>query len=318
MPRRHEVLHATEIVVIDGPTAAPDDIVRVGDPFAISVRIDCASGCRLGSRTLEIRGPDGSAHAVEIVDGRATAIDLVASTKPGRQTWTLSYAPAPYAPAGQSVPSHAAVARAWSYDIAPHTASLAVWGVPDTIPAGQPVTLTVGATSTAGLVLAGRTLEIRNALGEVLARPILGKAPWPGTTALLWAEVHSTAPPDPGIATWTAHLVADELALAHEAVDCTFTLPIAAPPDHRIDVEVLEAVTGVGVPEALVRIGSYRATTDENGRATLHVPKGSAEIVFWKTGYDAPDHPIEIDAHTSVTIVAAVVPEEDPDAHWKG
>ncbi len=81
---------------------------------------------------------------------------------------------------------------------------------------------------------------------------------------------------------------------------------------------MLEAVTGVGVPETLVRIGSYRATTDENGRATLHVPKGSAEIVFWKTGYDAPDHPIEIDAHTSVTIVAAVVPEEDPDAHWKG
>lgn len=304
-----EMQHAIEIAVIAGP----DDIVRVGAPFAITARIGCKSGCRLGPLPLEIRQPCGATQTIDITGRQETSIGLVAGARPGVQTWTFSCAASE-----KVVPCHAATTFDWSHEVAPHTATLAVWSVPDAIAAGQLVTFKVGASSTAGPVLAGCAVDIRDPSGAVIARASLGNEPWPGTAALQWTKIEVNAPAMPGIAAWTAHLVAAELAVAHEAVDCAFTLSVAAPPEHRVAVDVREGGTGAPLPDALVRIGAYRATTDDRGRATLHVPKGSADIVVWKTGYDAPEHTVEIDADTAVTISAAVVPEEDPDAHWKG
>jgi hypothetical protein len=126
-----------------------------------------------------------------------------------------------------------------------------------------------------------------------------------------------TAPAEPGIASWTAHISVDDLEHAHEAVPLGFTVNIAPPPEHAIDVSIVETASGAPLADALVRIGPFRATTTADGRATLRVPKGRADVIVWKTGYDIVDQSIEIDADTSLTIPATSIPEDDPDAHWK-
>ena len=146
----------------------------------------------------------------------------------------------------------------------------------------------------------------------------LGREKWPGTEALHWVEVALNAPTEQGVSSWTAALDTTALALPHVAYPCDFTVPVTDVPGHRITVTIVDKATGAPLDEAIVRVGAFRATTDANGCATLHVPRGVAQIVVWKAGFDVPDAEIDVQADADVRVDAKGVREEDPDARWRG
>src|SRR4029078_10961694 len=76
-----------------------------------------------------------------------------------------------------------------------HETSLAVWDIP-TPAAGERFSVKAGAKSSAGCTLCGRRIEVL-AGDAVVASGSLGDAPWPGTSALYWAELALRAPPAP-------------------------------------------------------------------------------------------------------------------------
>lgn len=297
--------HATRIVLGE-PT---DETLRVGACFEIAVDVACEHGCELAPPVaLSLEGPDGLTRDVELIEGR---LAVTAGTTPGKQAWSIRFAESSHGDV-----THLAAHRTLSLDVAAHSTSLAVWAIPDVVVAGTRFAFKVGASSTAGLVLGGQTIEIRDADGAVLARSTLGDRPSQGTSALHWAEVEAEAPGQPGIVQLSASLATTGLSLAHDIEPVGFTVSIADVPQHSIEVTVHVPATGVAVAEAVVRVGAFRATTDANGRAVLKVPPGTFTIEVWKHGFDVPDTPIEVTGNSSVTIAAVELPEEDPDARW--
>lgn len=193
-----------------------------------------------------------------------------------------------------------------------HQTSLAVWDIP-TPAAGERFSIKVGAKSSAGFALGARRVEVLD--GEaVVAVGHLSDAPWPGTDALFWAEVELRAPATPGLVTLSVRFDAAELDEPHEGASSPFKVSVVAKPEHTLTVKVV--ANGTPVEEAIVRLGSARATTDASGMAAVKLAKGRYELVVWKAGYDAPATPVTIDADAFVQIDARAVTEPDPDAVW--
>jgi len=165
-------------------------------------------------------------------------------------------------------------------------------------------------------VLQGRGVELLHD-GEVVARGTLGDAPWPGTSALYWAEVALVAPAEECLASWSIRFNAVDLDLAHEGASSSFRTAVVGPPEHKLTVKVIEQDTAHPVDEALVRLGAYRAETSRSGLAELHLPKGRYELNIWKAGYAIAPALIDFDQDVSIEVKAVAVPEEDPDARWK-
>jgi hypothetical protein len=197
---------------------------------------------------------------------------------------------------------------------APHDTSLAVWEVPAAVAAGERFAVKVGAKSSAGCALAGHRIEIVDDAGALLGSGALGDAPWPGTTALFWADVELAAPAAPGRARLSARFEPAELAEPHRGAASSFDVAVVAKPEHTLTVAV--TCEGLPIEEAHIRLGAYRGVTDADGRTAIRLAKGRYELVVWKAGYDTPDKALEIDADALVSIEATAIPEENPDARW--
>ena len=298
--------HATDVVA----RVETEQPIRVAALVRVAIDVTCRDGCDVGSAAVSVAAPDGTSHTTTVRDGH---IEVVAPATAGVHTWVLALSERID---GDVV--HAACAQSFAFDVVPHEASLAVWAVPDAAVADAPFAIKVGATSTAGRVLGGQAVVVFDAAGVEAGRAVLGCEKWPGTEALHWAEVALIAPTEPGVSSWSASLETASLDLAHETHVCAFTVPVTAVPAHRITVTVIDAATGAPLDEAIVRVGAFRATTDAKGCATLQVPKGAAQMVVWKAGYDAPDAEIDVERDIAVRITASAVPEDDPDARWRG
>lgn len=305
-PAGAKARHATSMAYTDGPRASP----RVGELFEVVVPVGCKQGCDLGAVDVSVTGPDGTVQAQRAAMGRIT---LAAPTEAGTHQWLVRYEGSE---AGDA--SHSSCALTLTFDVMAHEASLAVWATPDAAIAGTPFKVTVGASSTSGQLLSGQPVEVRDGDGNTVARVALGGEPWPGTNALAWAEAKLMAPVVAGISTWSAKLVTAGLMLPHQAYALVFTVPVIAVPEHSLAVSVLEAATGAPIGEATIRIGALRATTDATGCAQLRLPKGAFEIVVWKAGFEAPNTMIDVVEDAEITIEVVAVPEEDPDARWRG
>jgi hypothetical protein len=204
----------------------------------------------------------------------------------------------------------------------PQATSLAVWDVPSPVVAGARFTIKAGAKSTADAALAHCPVEICDHTGAVVAHGTLGDTPWPGTEALYWTGLELIAPEREGVATWSVRFEASELDLPHEGAATQFSIAVTPPPEHTLNVQVVEQATAAPIADAELRLvesrlGAYRGTTGPSGRAEIALPKGRYELHVWKTGYEAPPRPIEIDTDAFLRVEALAVPEEDPDARWK-
>jgi hypothetical protein len=112
-------------------------------------------------------------------------------------------------------------------------------------------------------------------------------------------------------------LDADALPLPHKGASARFSVAVAAPPEHRLTVRVVDQATAAPIADAQVRLGAFRGATGEAGIAEIMMPKGTFDLAVWKPGYESPTRPVAIVADLAVEIAVAALPEEDPDAAWK-
>ena len=287
-----------------------------GSDVVVRLRASCPAGHDRCGMAIQAAAPDGSqtSHVLASHDGAVSETgDIVLKVPPriGEHVWRFAL------PAHEIAGSrYETVALAVPVQARPQATSLAVWDIPSPVVTGAPFTVKVGAKSAADCELKGRGIEICRG-GEVVARGVLGDAPWPGTAALYWTELMLVAPAKEGMASWTARFEAAELALPHQDASSSFGAAIVRSPEHRLTVRVVEKDTAHPVEEALVRLGAYRAATGRSGLAEILLPKGRYELNVWKAGYDIAPTTLEFDKDVSIEIEAIVAPEEDPDAHWK-
>jgi hypothetical protein len=298
--------HATTIEVI-GPV--PPE-VAAGADFVLKVKVSCASGCELEGMPVKVTAADGAAVASAVCDETAD-IMLKAPRRAGEATWSVACGP--HESAGilheeKTVPV--------PINIIPHATSLAVWAIPSPVVMGEKFEIKVGAKSSAGVVLAGGTIEVCDEADVVVARGRLGETPLPGTRALYWSEITLLAPVREGMCVWSVKFAPADLDLPHEQASSTFSVPIVRPPQHRLTIKVIEKDTAAPIADAQLRLGAYRAATDRSGLAEVDMPGGVYDLSVWKVGYEAPGRTVELNGNVTVEVEVLALPEENPDTAW--
>lgn len=214
---------------------------------------------------------------------------------------------------------------------APHVTSVAVWGAPSPVAAGRRFTVTVGVKCAVGCPLAGQPVVIRDETGHDVGRGTLGAEPRAGTRALYAATVSLTAPPEPGVHTWTAaspasagpspagaaapstHPAAAAEPQRHEAAACTLSFRAVEPPGNTVTVTVVDRDTEAPLADADVHLGVYRASTDAEGLARVEAPAGEYELYVRSPGYVPYTEPVTVTGDAALRVAAARVSEADLD-----
>ena len=307
--------HATTIELCEPvPSELP-----VGSEFVLQVNLTCPQGCDLGGLPLMVNGPDGQVTTIEPRSEQERApeeavlrdITLKAPMQVGPHVWSIRF------PAHESGGvRHADCALPVAVCAKPHATSLAVWGIPSPAVMGERFSVKVGAKSAAGCELSGRKIQLCDQGGRVLAQGELQETPWPGTSALYWAQLEVPAPDQEGMFWCTVNFAAADIETPHDASSSKFSVAIVRPPEHRLTIEVLEKDTKTPIEDAQIRLGAYGAATDPSGRAEVALPNGSYELTVWKVGYDTPGLTVDIHEDVSVQVEAVIVPPENPDAAW--
>ena len=200
--------------------------------------------------------------------------------------------------------------------IEPHATSLAVWDVPSPVVRGARFEIKAGAKCAASCGLAGKVIEIRDEAGKVIGSETLGAATFPGTTALYFTTIALKAPRKLALNAWTVSFAPSELKLPHGGARATFSFVTTAEPEHSVSLTVVNKQTKAPVVGAQVRLGVYRAVTDEKGSAKVRVPKGVFPLVVSRVGYAVPERDLEVAKDIRLRITAEKLPEEDPYALW--
>jgi hypothetical protein len=283
--------------------------VPVGSDVDVGVQVLCAAGCDLTGMPLAVIAPDGTQAMARRDRGNLT---LTTPAEVGRHCWQIA---TPAHETGGVV--HAPATLDVAITTRPHQTSLAVWAIPDAALAGEAFTVKAGVKCADGCALRGQRIDVVDADGTVLASGQAGDTPWPGTSALYWAELTLPAPAQEGLVTFAASTQARSQGLAHDGASTSFTVAVAKPPEHTLIVRVVARDTGEPIAGADIRLGAHRAITGASGLAELRIAGGTYELHVWKAGYETPPTALEIRADTFVEVEAVALPEEDPDARWK-
>jgi len=206
----------------------------------------------------------------------------------------------------------------FSLTTVPHATSLAVWDVASPIVRSAMFEIKAGAKCTSACVLAGKVIEIRDEEGTLMGSGALGDTPAPGTAALVLTTIALKAPRKCALNSWTASFAPSELKLPHGHATSRFSFMTVAEPEHSVSVKVVNKETKEPIPGAQVRLGVYRAETDEAGGAEIRVPKGTFELAVMRPGYRMPERKVEVAKDVRVRITAEQLPPEDPFALWSG
>ncbi|MGH7555371.1 MAG: carboxypeptidase regulatory-like domain-containing protein [Longimicrobiales bacterium] len=198
----------------------------------------------------------------------------------------------------------------------PHDTSLAVWDIPSPIVRGAKFELKAGAKCAASCGLGGKVIEIRDEAEKVIGSGALGDAVLEGTSALHFATIALKAPRKVGLTEWTASFAPSELKLPHGGATSRFSFVAVAEPEHAVSVKVVNKETKAPIAGAQVRVGVYRAVTDESGAAKVAVPKGKFPLIVTRPGYAMPERNINVAKDVRVRITAEKLPEADPFALW--
>jgi hypothetical protein len=298
--------HATTIEVI-GPTPSQ---VAAGDAFVVKIKMSCAAGCALDGMPVTVTAADG-AVVVSALGHETAEIALEAPRRVGEACWNVACGP--HESAGVL---HEETSIPVRIDVMPHATSLAVWAVPSPVVMGEAFGIKVGAKSSAGIALTGGMIEVCDQADVVVARGRLGETPLPGTSALYWSEIALLAPAGEGVHAWSVRFAPADLDLPHEQASSTFCVAIVRPPQHRLTIKVVEQATAAPIANAQLRLGAYRAATDQSGLAEVDLPAGVYDLGVWKVGYEAPGRTVELNGDLTVAIEALRLPEENPDDAW--
>jgi hypothetical protein len=185
---------------------------------------------------------------------------------------------------------------------APHDASVAVWDIPSPVVKDRPWSLKVGIACSTGCSLHDHAITVHEADGTLLGGARLSNTPWPGTSALYWAEVEVSALQPEGRRTLQVHCNENL-----HPVSATFSVTIGGQPEHAVRIVATDATTGAPIDAVEVRMGAFRATTDKDGVATIAVPGGGYEVILWKVGYQTSPVSIAVSEDVRVPIEMEVV-----------
>lgn len=188
-----------------------------------------------------------------------------------------------------------------------HDISLAVWDVPSPLVIGHRQTIKVGVTCPAACRLAATRIEVRDAGGVLVGGGDLGAVPWPGTDALYWAEIDVDAPDAEGEHAWTVHARASEPT--HAGATSSVRFVACGRPEHRVTLEAIANGNGAAVPGVELRVGRFRAATDDAGIGHVEVPGGTYDVETWKNGYQAVSKTVAIAADTTIRLELIALPE---------
>ena len=184
-----------------------------------------------------------------------------------------------------------------------HEISLAVWDLPSPVVIGRRTALKAGVSCPCGCSLTGTEINVRDEQGTLLGGGVVGSDPWRGTTALYWVEFEIAAPPTEGIHTWRIHAATPN---GQPALESNVRVLASRPPEHRVTVDVIEQGTGFPLADVELRIGPFRATTNDAGRAHVDVPAGTYEVHAWKLGYDLLSSTASVNADMTMRLDVAV------------
>jgi hypothetical protein len=162
-----------------------------------------------------------------------------------------------------------------------HATRIVVWDVPVAVAPGAAFRVKVGVKCAAECDSAGRVVEIRDTGGHVVASGSVGEKPWPGTSALYYADLELHAPSAEGLharEAFVATAVDDACGAAHDAASTRFQIRAARPPECRLKVVAVDARSHLPVQGAKVVVHPYHALTNADGVAELRVPKGAYRL----------------------------------------
>jgi len=294
---------------------APPASVDAGAEFSLSARITWPTTVAREGGTFRVSEGKRTLHEAALPESAAdgsVSFTLRALDEVGEHRLRLKVASA------ERAAERAEGALDFVLMTVPHETSLAVWDVPSPVVRNARFEVKAGAKCTSHCALAGKVIEIRDEDGKLIGSGTLGGATLPGTTALAFTTIALKAPRKLALHSWTASFAPSELKLPHGSAMSRFTFVTVAEPEHSVSVTVVNKETKAPIAGAQVRLGVYRAETDEAGAAKVRVPKGTFPLVVTRPGYRMPERKIEVAKDVRVRIAAEQLPEPDPHALWTG
>jgi hypothetical protein len=286
--------------------------VDAGGRFSLSVVPMWPKGITAAGTSYTLREDEHTIQSGALPEPQedgSIVLSLRAPDEIGEHTLTLVFS---------SAKAEAEGTLTFSLKTVPHATSLAVWDVPSPVVRGAKFTISAGAKCTSACALAGKVIEIRDEAGVLIGSGELGDAPAPGTTALVFTTIALKAPRKLAQHSWTASFEPRELKLAHGRATARFSFITVAEPEHSVSVKVVDKKTKGPIAGAQVRLGVYRAETDETGAAEIRVPTGTFELAVMRPGYRMPERKVEVVKDVRVRIKAEELPPPDPFALWSG
>jgi hypothetical protein len=188
-----------------------------------------------------------------------------------------------------------------------------VWDLTSPVVAGRRATLKVGVACSHGCNLTGAIVDIHNETGTKVGGGTLGPTPWPGTTALHWAELDLAAPAIGGAHSWTVQATVSDQVHEQATSSCGFVA--VKPPEHRVTLSVVDRDTGLPLDGVELRLGMFRATTNEAGIAQVEVSGATYDVTAWKLGHEMLSRSVHVAADVSIQLeLAAAADPEQP--YW--
>jgi hypothetical protein len=194
-----------------------------------------------------------------------------------------------------------------------HATSLAVWDLTSPVIAGRRTILKVGVACPSGCDLSGTSVDVYTEAGARVGGGTLGPAPWPATTALYWAELYVAPAEREGDQSWTIH--AATLEPLHGDATSVVRFVACKPPEHRVTVAVTAKDSSLPLDGVELRLGRFRAATNDAGVAHIEVPGGTYEVGTWKIGYDVVSTTIAVASDTTVHLELTAAPEPE-QPYW--
>jgi hypothetical protein len=82
-----------------------------------------------------------------------------------------------------------------------------------------------------------------------------------------------------------------------------------------VTLQAIEKGSAVPLAGVELRLGVFRAATDESGNVQLEVPAGTYEVAAWKLGYDMVSSMAHVAADTTIHLEVAVAAEAE-QPYW--
>ncbi|HUW95408.1 MAG TPA: hypothetical protein VMW58_06440 [Anaerolineae bacterium] len=294
--------------------SAPPE-VDAGTDIALKVKVSCPSACDLRGKTVRIIAQDSTVAKEVALTGfeeemnETDEFTVKAPIELGACTWSVVFR-------AQEVGGvlHEESSTSVMFNVKPHSTSMAVWGVPSPIAFNDMFKIKVGVKCSAECNLMDKEIRIYGQKGKKVATGALGGVPWPGTSALYWAEVELEAPGVEGYHQWAVKFPKPDLEVPHEEASYTLAFAAARPPEHVVTVEVTDKRTKTPIKKALVALHSsgtpYRNPTDDGGVARVSVPQGEYQLHVLKADYEEFQTTAEVATDTKLKVELTFWPED--------